>query len=69
MIALCLLGIVLFNPPLVRVFGVERTVLGLPLIYVYLFAAWALLIGLMAWFADPSLPNRGITAKSRGKSS
>lgn len=48
-IAVALLAIVLFNQPLLRVFdhGAKTTVFGLPVIYVYLFAAWALVIALM----------------------
>ena len=51
-IALCMLGLVLFNFPLLALFNVDATVLGVPLLYAYLFAAWALLIGLMAYVAE-----------------
>ncbi|HEY0835916.1 MAG TPA: hypothetical protein VGE72_18575 [Azospirillum sp.] len=42
--AVLLLGLVAFNPPLLRVFGAGDTVLGLPLLYVYIFAVWAVVI-------------------------
>lgn len=52
--ALALLGVVLFNPPLIQVFnaGATHTVGGVPLLFFYLFIAWALLIGLMAFVIE-----------------
>ena len=41
---LFLLGCMLFNYPLIVLFNVRATLLGVPLLYAYLFAAWALLI-------------------------
>ena len=46
--ALCLLGFLLFSYPLLAVFNVQGTVLGIPVLYAYFFVAWAALIGLMA---------------------
>lgn len=46
--ALCLLGILLFSYPLLAVFNVQATVLGIPVLYAYFFVAWAALIALMA---------------------
>lgn len=46
--ALCLLGLLLFNYPLLAVFNVPRMLFGIPVLYVYFFLAWASLIGLMA---------------------
>jgi hypothetical protein len=51
-VALCLLGIVLFNYPLLAVFNVEGTVLGIPVLYAYFFVAWGALIALMAIIAE-----------------
>jgi hypothetical protein len=48
LIALALLGFLLFNYPLLSLFSTDGTVLGVPLLYAYLFASWAFLIGLMA---------------------
>jgi hypothetical protein len=42
MIGLFVLGAVLFNPPVLNLFG--GTVFGWPALYVYLFAAWAVII-------------------------
>lgn len=48
LVALCLFGLLLFNYPLLALFNVPESVLGVPVLYAYMFAAWALLIGLMA---------------------
>ena len=52
LIALCMLGCVLFNFPILALFNVPGTVLGVPVLYAYLFVAWVLLIGLMAWVVE-----------------
>jgi hypothetical protein len=46
--ALFLLGVLLLVPPFLLVFNRPVQVLGLPLLYLYLFAAWAGLIALVA---------------------
>ncbi len=48
LVALFLLGVLLFNYPLLTLFDRPVVVLGVPLLYAYVFSAWALLIGLMA---------------------
>ena len=45
--ALFLLGFLLLNYPLLNLFAGTVRVLGIPLLYAYVFAVWALLIGLM----------------------
>jgi len=52
LIGLFLLALVLLNPPLLMLFGGGDTVFGLPLLYVYIFAAWLLIIGAVAWIAE-----------------
>ena len=52
MIALCMLGCVLFNFPILALFNVPGTLLGVPVLYAYIFFAWALLIALMAWVVE-----------------
>jgi hypothetical protein len=47
-VALCMLGLVLFNYPVLALFNVPGTLLGVPVLYAYLFIAWAALIALMA---------------------
>ena len=43
-----LLGLLLLNPPILSIFNVPDYVAGVPVLYVYLFAVWAILIALMA---------------------
>jgi len=43
---------VLFNFPVLALFNVGGAVLGVPVLYAYIFAAWALLIALMALVAE-----------------
>ncbi len=46
--SLFLLGVLLFNPPLLSIFDFPDYVLGIPVLYIYLFTAWAVLVVLMA---------------------
>jgi len=48
LVALFLLGFLLLNYPLLDLFARGGEVFGIPLLYVYVFGVWALLIGLMA---------------------
>jgi hypothetical protein len=50
--ALFLIGLVLFNFPVLAIFNVSATVAGVPVLYVYIFAAWGLLIALAAVVID-----------------
>lgn len=50
--ALILAACVLFNPPVLRAFGVQATVLGWPLIWVYIFTVWAAVIVCAALLFD-----------------
>jgi len=50
--AVFLLGLLLFNYPLLALFSRPEDVAGVPLIYAYLFLAWALVIGLLAWIVE-----------------
>ena len=47
-LALFLLGLVLLSPPLLSIFDGPGWLFGIPLLYIYLIAAWAVLIGLTA---------------------
>ncbi len=55
-VALALLGAVLFSVPVLNSFGADEDNLlfGIPSLYLYLFAAWALLIGLLALVLEAS---------------
>ena len=47
-LALFLLGLVLLSPPLLSIFNGPGWLFGIPLLYIYLFAVWGVLIGLTA---------------------
>ncbi|MEO8752913.1 MAG: hypothetical protein ABI624_09560 [Casimicrobiaceae bacterium] len=51
-VALCMLGLLLFNYPILALFNQAGTVFGVPILYAYLFLAWAALIALMAIVAE-----------------
>ena len=48
LIAVFILGCLLFNYPVLSLFNVAGEAFGVPVLYAYLFAAWALLVVLMA---------------------
>lgn len=45
--AIFLLGCILLNYPILFLFNRPSEIAGIPLLYAYIFGAWALLIGLM----------------------
>jgi hypothetical protein len=51
-VALCMLGMLLFNYPILTLFNVPGALFGVPVLYAYLFIAWACLIALMAYVAE-----------------
>jgi len=52
LVGLFLLGCLLFNYPLIALFNSSAAVFGVPLLYAYLFTAWALLIALVALIVE-----------------
>lgn len=51
LIALFVLGVVLMLPPLLVIFNQPVRVLGVPVLFLYLFIVWAAIIGLTAAIA------------------
>lgn len=51
LVAVGLLALALFNFPLLAVFDTDVQVGGIPLLWLYLFGVWLLVIGLLAWIA------------------
>jgi hypothetical protein len=49
-----LLGVVLFNYPVLALFNRAAEVLGIPVLYAFIFGAWAALIGLLALVVERS---------------
>ncbi len=51
-VALCMLGLLMFNYPILALFNGPGTLFGVPVLYAYIFVAWAALIALMAFVAE-----------------
>ena len=58
---LLIAGFVVLNFPLLSIFNVPRLFLGIPVLYVYLFSVWILLIGVMVLIHRdrPARPSAG----------
>ena len=52
LIALFIFGCLLFNYPVLSLFNLPADAFGVPVLYAYIFAAWTLLIVLMAFAAE-----------------
>ncbi len=52
LVALFILGWVLLNFPILFLFSRSTAVLGIPLLYAYVFGVWSLLIGVMAYVIE-----------------
>jgi hypothetical protein len=48
LIALFLFGVLLFNYPLLALWSRPDEVFGIPVLYVYIFGAWAVFVALLA---------------------
>jgi hypothetical protein len=57
-IALFLLGILLFNPPLLSIFSADIAFAGIPLLYIYLFLAWLVFILLIGLISEIGMERR-----------
>ena len=56
LVAVAALGFLLLNPPLLDVAAGGTRLLGVPALWAYLFAAWALVIALVALVVRSSRP-------------
>lgn len=52
LVVIVLLGVVLFNYPVLSLFSRPVMWFGIPVLYLYIFGAWALLIGLAAYVIE-----------------
>lgn len=52
LLCLFLLGLFLFNAPLISIVDLPRQVFGIPLLYIYLFASWGILLVLGAFIVE-----------------
>lgn len=57
LVGLFLLGLVLLTPPLIGAFDRAVLVRGMPVLYLYLFVCWALLIALTAFIVERPDPD------------
>ena len=69
LIAIFCLGLVLFSPLVIDVFdrGPQVRVFGTPLLYFYLFAAWAVMIGLLAWVLERRSEGDELAERTRNR--
>lgn len=56
LVAVSIVGLLALNYPLLDLFNRVALVFGVPLLYVYLFLAWALLIAVMAMVLERKAP-------------
>ena len=52
LVAAFLIGCVLFNYPLLSLFDRHTQIFGSPLVFAYVFFAWAAVIAVMAWAVE-----------------
>jgi hypothetical protein len=51
MVAVAVMALLLFGFPFLALFDVEFSVVGVPLLWAYLFVAWSMVIAVIAWVA------------------
>ena len=54
LVAVFLAGCFLYFLPVISLLDRPQELLGLPVLYLYLFGVWVVLIGLMAWIVEGS---------------
>ncbi|MBO0935789.1 hypothetical protein J2I47_04435 [Fibrella sp. HMF5335] len=59
---LSLVFLLLFTEPMISLVNGQRMVWGVPALYVYVFVAWALMIGVLVFVIHRSHPGRGTAA-------
>ncbi len=52
LVGIFLLGCVLFNYPILSLFNIDIMLLGIPMLYLYIFGIWAILIGLIVFITQ-----------------
>ena len=63
LVGIFLLGIVLSNYPVLSLFNLDRLALGIPLIYLYMFSSWAVIIFLIFLVIQPWVVKENQTNK------
>lgn len=54
LVAVFLAAVLLFNYPVLAIFDRAGDVLGIPVLFLFLFAAWALVIAAITWIVERS---------------
>ncbi len=57
--ALFLVGVLAFSPPLLLVFNVRATLFGIPALYLYMFFVWTMIIAVAALISTRSSRGKG----------
>jgi hypothetical protein len=65
LVALFLFGFVLLNYPILSLLNLDITVFAIPLVYIYIFGIWSLLIFLSALVMSRTKKNSNTSEKSR----
>jgi hypothetical protein len=52
LVAVFLCAVLLFNYPVLSIFDRDGWLLGMPVLYVFMFAAWAAVIAAVTWIAE-----------------
>lgn len=52
LVALFLCGLLLLYSPVISLFDQARQCFGVPVLYIYLFTVWGLLVAIMAWITE-----------------
>lgn len=52
LIGIFFLAVLVFNFPLISIFGEERSLWGFPLLYIYFFIVWVVLIALVYFWVE-----------------
>ncbi len=63
--ALFLFGCLLFNYPILSLFNLELFLFGIPLLYLYMFAAWTVLIVMIVLVMRPRAQKRFTAGRYR----
>jgi hypothetical protein len=60
LVGVFLLGWILYNYPILSLFNLPALFLGIPLLFGYMFSAWALVIGLVILITRIRRPRNGL---------
>jgi hypothetical protein len=66
LLALLLLGLFAFSPPLLSMFSLPGLIFGIPALFLYLFGTWAVLILLLAAVSRRTTDERDGTGDTLG---